>query len=795
MTAKEEISDYRSLTTEEANKKLEAVGLNAVEEEKRNPVAEFAKRFWGPIPWMLELAAVLEVVVGKNVEAGVILALLAFNSIMSFLHEGKAQKALELLKQRLAVKARVMRDDKWTMLDAKYLVPDDLVHLRMGDFVPADIKILDSQLQLDQSALTGESLPVEAEQGTVAYSGSVVKRGEATGIVVGTGKNSYFGKTAELVKIAKTKSNLSKLIFKIVKYLLYLDFGLAAFFMGYVALVDTGVIPGHFSIISAVVFVLVILIAAIPIALPATYTLSTALGAVELSKLGVLTTKLSAIEESAAMTVLCSDKTGTLTENKVLLEDVAPVEGISREELLKYAVMASDQRSQDALDDAIFKIATPENVAEEGNRLSFTPFDPATKRTESVYDVGGEEVTVFKGQPRTIWGLTQTEGANEDYKFEDLERELASKGERVLAVGNKKGDKYSFLGFLGFMDPERPDSKPLVEELRKLGIRVVMLTGDTAITARTIAKRLDIGDRVCERTELLELSETKEGQTKLADYDVFGGIYPEDKYNIVKALQDNDYIVGMTGDGVNDSPALKAAEVGIAVAGSTDVAKAAASVVLTDPGLADIVSAIKTSREIFQRMATWILNKVAKTIEISFFTILGVVFTKSFIITPMLVILLLFTNDFVTMSISTDNVKFSEEPNDWKVKNMVMGSVPMGLLQLVFSFGALFYLEKIHPIPLGQVQTIVFLIMVFTGQGVLYLVRTGGHFYSIAPSRYMLMATVGDFIVVSIMASFGILMHKIPFMYVIYLLIIGAVYLFFVDLIKIWLFKKFDVRP
>jgi H+-transporting ATPase len=791
MTETEDISAYACLTVDEANRRLAQYGLNAVEEEKRNPLTDFLKRFWGPIPWMLEIAAILELVVGKDVEAAVIIALLIFNSVMSFLHEGKAQKALELLKQRLAVKARVMRDNKWMMLDAKFLVPDDLVHLRLGDFVPADIKILDSQLQLDQSALTGESLPIEAETGSVAYSGSVVKRGEATGIVVGTGKNSYFGKTAELVKIAKTKSNLSRLIFKIVKYLLYLDFALSIFFLGYVGLVDMHILSGHFSIVSAVVFVLVILIAAIPIALPATYTLSTALGAVELSKLGVLTTKLSAIEESAAMTVLCSDKTGTLTENKVQLEDVTPVGDSDRARLLTYAVMASDARSQDALDDAIFKVATPEKVAEEGRRVSFTPFDPAIKRTESVYEVNGETITVFKGQPRTIWSLT----GDAPYPHEETERQLASKGERVLAVGCRRGDVTTFLGFLGFMDPERADSRPLVEELRKLGIRVIMLTGDTAITARTIAGRLGIGDRVCDRAELLELAKTDAGKRGLADYDVFGGIYPEDKYNIVKALQDADYIVGMTGDGVNDSPALKAAEVGIAVAGSTDVAKAAASVVLTDPGLADIVAAIKTSREIFQRMATWILNKIAKTIEISFFTILGVVFTKSFIITPMLVILLLFTNDFVTMSISTDNVKFSQEPNNWKVKNMIMGSVPMGLLQLLFSFGALLYLEKIHPLPLGQIQTIVFLIMVFTGQGVLYLVRTGGHFYSLAPSKYMLLATLGDFVVVSLMASFGILMPKIPYTYVLDLLAISAVYLFFIDYIKIWLFRKFDVRP
>ena len=811
--ANEQVCEYVCLTTEQANKKIEICGLNCVEEEKRNPVKEFLKRFWGPIPWMLEFAALLEVIAGitrrqnvKFIEAAIIMALLIFNSIMSFVHEGKAQQALELLKQRLAVKARVMRDDKWTILDAKYLVPEDIVHLRMGDFVPADIKLLDSQIQLDQSALTGESLPIEAEKGSVAYSGSIVKRGEATGMVVATGKESYFGKTAELVKIAKTKSNLSKLIFKIVKYMMYMDFILLAFFLVYA-------LTHGFSPADTIVFILVILIAAIPIALPATYTLSTALGAVELSKRGVLTTKLSAIEESAAMTVLCSDKTGTLTENKVILEDIIPVGGHSKEELLKYSIMASDEKSQDALDDAIFKVTNPMNLKPEGERISFTPFDPAIKRTEVVYKFDGAEIKIFKGQPGTIWNLTRQDvsgGPEGAYKYEDAERELAQKGERVLATACEKDGKYEFLGFLGFMDPERVDSRPLVQELRNLGVRTIMLTGDTAITARTIAKRLDIGERVCERKELLEMSKYKEKEKGLAGYDVFGGIYPEDKFNIVKALQDNNYIVGMTGDGVNDSPALKQAEVGIAVSGSTDVAKAAASIVLTDPGLSDIVSAIKTSREIFQRMATWVLNKIAKTIEISFFTIFGIILMNyyydtpakdSFIITPVLVILLLFTNDFVTMSISTDNVKYSLKPNEWKIKNMIIGSVAMGVFQLIFSFGALVYYKMQGHYDMEQIATIVFLIMVFTGQGVLYLVRTADHFYGSMPSRYMLIATIADLIAVSLLAGLGVkfenhpLIARIPFAEIIRLYVFGAIYLFFVDMVKVKIFRKFNVRP
>lgn len=801
--------NYAGLTDAQANLKLEEFGFNVIEEKKRSPIKEFLKRFWAPIPWMLEAAAMLEVAAGivsgksvKYIEASVIILLLIFNSIMSFLQEGKAKKALELLKQRLVVKARVLRNGKWAILDAKYLVPGDIVRLETGDFVPADITILDSDLQLDQSALTGESLPVEAEKGTIAYSGSIVKRGVAAGVVAGTGKNSFFGKTAELVKIAKTKSDLSKMIFKIVRYIMLIDIILLSLFLAYG-------IYSNFPVIDILVFVLVILIAAIPIALPATYTLSTALGAVELSKKGVLSTKLSAIEESASMTILCSDKTGTLTENKVALEDVTPVGEHTREELLKYAMMASDASSQDALDDAIFKVAQSSGVEEEGVRLSFTPFDPATKRTEGIFRLDGREIQVFKGQPKIIWNLSHENEDSGSYKYEDIESNLATKGERVLAVAGKKNDKYDFIGFLGFMDPEREDSKFLVQELRSLGVRTIMLTGDTAITAKTIASRLGIGDKVCERKELLELIKNNDGLKRLAVYDVFAGIYPEDKFHIVKALQSENYIVGMTGDGVNDSPALKQAEVGIAVSGSTDVAKAAASIVLTDSGLTNIVSAIKTSREIFQRMDTWVINKIAKTIEISFFTVLGVVFmhslfhypaNKSFVITPLLVILLMFANDFVTMSISTDNVRYSQKPNNWKIKTMIVGSVPIGIFQLVFSFGALLFMA-IMKYPVGQIQTIVFLIMVFTAQGTLYLVRSGGHFYEIAPSRLMIIASMLDFAVIGLISFFGIkagnsyLITPVSMRVILEILIFGSLYLFLVDFAKIGIFRKFNVRP
>jgi H+-transporting ATPase len=779
----ETVASYIGLSSEQAAQKFKEVGPNAIAETKTNPLKRFILRFWGPIPWMLEVSAVLELVVGKYVEAIVIIALLLFNNIMGFLHEGKAEQALELLKQKLTVKARVLRDNKWTLVDASFLVPEDIIHLRMGDFVPADIKLIDGHVQLDQSALTGESLPIEADPGATAYSGSIVKRGEATGVVVATGKNSYFGKTAELVRIAKTKSNLSALIFKIVKYIMYGDIGLALIFVVYA-------IVTHMSIISAVVFILIILIAAVPIALPATYTLSTALGAVELSKEGVLTTKLSAIEESSSMTLLCSDKTGTLTENKLILEEIVPINGYSKEQFLEYAMMASDESSQDPLDDAIFKIANSMNIKVKGKRVSFTPFDPAIKRTEAVYEINGKKVKVYKGQTKTILSLSK-EGINK-LEYEKIETELALKGERVLSVAADVDDGVEFIGLLGFLDPEREDSKLLISELKNLGVRVVMLTGDTPTTAKTIAKRLGIGERVSSREEMLDI--VKSGNKNVcANADAFAGIYPEDKYDIAKSLQDCGFVVGMTGDGVNDSPALKQAEVGIAVSNATDVAKAAASIVLTQPGLINIVSAIKTSREIFQRMLTWILNKIAKTIEISIFTVLSVMITHSFVVSPLFVILLLFTNDFLTMSISTDHVTYSPKPNNWKVKNMIMGSAPMGIFELVFSFGALAYLELMH-FPFPQIQTLVFMVMVLTGQAVLYLVRTGGHFYKSMPSKYMIIATIGDIVLLSIMASFGVLIPKVPFGDIVILIIITIIFMFVVDLAKIKIFKTYDVR-
>ncbi|MHB8258058.1 MAG: plasma-membrane proton-efflux P-type ATPase [Acidiferrobacterales bacterium] len=656
------------LSSAEAQRRLEQFGPNAVAEERRSPLLALLKKFWDPVPWMLEAAVVLEVILGKKDEAIIIGALLLVNAILSFLQESRANQALALLKSRLAVRARVRRDGRWQQVAAEALVPGDVIHLRMGDLSPADVHLTEGQVLLDQSALTGESLPVEAAAGAQSYAGAVVKRGEATGEVTATGANTYFGKTAELVRTAKTVSHLQTIIFTIVKYLVAVDAALVTALLVYA--LATGLALGD-----VIPFVLILLVASVPAALPATFTLATALGARELARSGVLVTRLSAIEEAAAMDVLASDKTGTITENRLALAGLQPVAPHSEAELLRAAALACDEATQDPIDLAILEAARAQSaLTDPPERLQFIPFDPATKRSEGLYRDAGRNLRVVKGAVRAVCSLC----AHAPDLDADVDR-MAAKGYRILAVAAGPDGNLDMLGLLALQDPPRADSKSLIDNLRGLGVRVVMVTGDDLATARAVAAEVGLGDRACP-PEVLH----GEGNANLMDCDVFARVFPEDKFHLVQALQRGGHVVGMTGDGVNDAPALKQAEVGIAVANATDVAKASASLVLTNPGLSDALAAVETSRRIYQRMLTYTLNKIIKTIEIAVFLSVGVMLTGTFIITPLLIVLLLFTNDFVTMSIATDQVSFSRQPDRWNIRTLVLtGGIMAGLVLIL----------------------------------------------------------------------------------------------------------------
>jgi H+-transporting ATPase len=768
------------LTQSEAQKLLQQLGPNAIPEQKIRSWLVFLQKLWSPIPWMLEASVILELILGKYIEASIIGALVFFNALMSTLQESRAQNALALLRKRLTVTARVMRDGNWQMIPNVELVPGDVVYLRMGDLVPADLDLISGQILLDQSTLTGESVPVEAGKSFPAFAGTIVKRGEATGRVSATGTHTRFGQTAELVRQAKTTGQLERIVFSIAKNLVILDAFLVVVVLIYAlfsGLSTSNLLP----------FALILLVASVPVALPATFTVATALGALDLAKRGVLVTRLSAIEEAASMQVLCTDKTGTLTENKLEVSNIVAFPPFSEKDVIRLAVMASDEATQDPLDKAILDKARKEQVDLHINdtRLKFIPFEPATKRSEAVFDENGQMLRILKGAPQII----STFDPSLNGQFETKVNSLASQGLRVLAIATGTNQTFQMAGLVAFQDPPRSDSASLVSRIKDLGIRVVMITGDGLLTAKAIAAKIGIGDCSCAGKTLNDTHWTDD-----EGCEVYAEVLPEDKFKLVRKYQQAGLTVGMTGDGVNDAPALKQANVGIAVSSATDVAKAAASLVLTSPGLSNLVLAIETSRRIYQRMLTYTLNKIIKTIEIVFFLSFGLIFFHTFVTTTLLMVLLLFTNDFMTMSISTDQVKPSQLPNQWKMRSIVLGSIFLAIPILALSFGIFWYAHSFLQLPLQNLQTLLFVMLVYSGQGTIYLVRERRHFWHSLPSKWMLIGTAVDVLVVGLLATQGILMAPIPALLVAEVFGVIGLYWVLLDFVKVPIFSKLNLN-
>ncbi|MGC9199761.1 MAG: plasma-membrane proton-efflux P-type ATPase [Acidobacteriaceae bacterium] len=756
-------STCAGLSQEEAAQRLRQVGANEVSEPAPTPWKTFALKFWAPVPWMLEATFVLEAVLQKWQEAIIIFLLLLFNGILGFTQERKAQNALALLRERLRIQARVCRDGTWHSIPAAELVPGDLLHVRMGDIVPADTQITEGQVQVDQSALTGESLPVDLAAGATLYSAAVVRRGEATGTVTATGKNSYFGKTAELVRTAGSKSHLEELVLSIVRYLVAMDLVLAVAILAYAMLADL-------PMATILPFVLILLVASVPVALPATFTLATALASLRLVQRGVLVTRLAAIEEAAAMRDLCSDKTGTLTQNRLSLSNVQAWPNHDPKDLLQYAVLASDSATQDPIDLAIIAAVQKQGIAALP-RESFTPFDPATKRSEGTTSKGGATYRALKGSPQIIAKLCG------DSQWESATETLAKTGARVLAVAAGPEGKPEFLGLLALSDPIRPDAKDVVSRLQNLGVTVRMVTGDSQATAETVAATLGISGPVCDQQDMS------------ADCSVYAGVFPADKFHLVQGLQKRGSIVGMTGDGVNDAPALKQAEMGVAVASATDVAKAAASLVLTTPGLQGVLDAVVTGRRVYQRMLTYTLNKIVKVFQVALFLSLGFLLFHQFVVTPLLVLLLLFANDFVTMSLAEDHVRPSPKPDRWAVRTLVLSSLAIALAWLIYIF-AVYLIGRHYGLHLPALQTLDFLGLVFSGLANVFLVRERQHLWSSRPGGFLLYASLADIVLVSGLAVFGWLMAPLPWSSVLILLAATVAYTLLLDQIKVPLLRQ-----
>ncbi|WMT53325.1 plasma-membrane proton-efflux P-type ATPase [Ferroplasma acidiphilum] len=762
------------LSGNEASSRLHTYGYNEVSEKKESSILKFLKKFWTPISWMLELTIIITFILGKYDDSLIILFLLIFNGVISFTQESKADNAVELLKKKLSAQARVLRDGKWNVIETKFLVPGDIVHLRLGDVVPADIKIIDDELEIDQSALTGESLSVTRKKGDTIYSSSVVKRGECNGLVTETGSKTYFGKTTELVEIAKTKSHIEELIMKIIKDLIAIDTILV------IALILFSIYRGV-DITEVIPFALVILIASIPVALPATFTIAMSLGALHMSKRGEIVTRLSAIEDAASMDTLCMDKTGTITENKLTIKTPKVYTG-DELSLIKYASYASQRKSEDPIDDAILDYADLKSVKiDYANRSKFTPFDPSIKRTEAIINEAGKSVKIVKGAPQVISELT----GNVPETYENDIKYFSSQGFRIISVAAGT-DKLEILGVIPLYDPPRKDSRDLITELKQLSVSPVMITGDNSLIAEEVAGEIGLDKKLCNAENI------KGNYAGASDCSVFAEVFPEDKYYIVKALQKSGHIVGMTGDGVNDSPALKQAEFGVAVASATDVAKASASVVLTHSGLTDIVDGIKSGRRIYQRMLTYTLNKIIKVIQIVFFLTLSFFVVGFFVTTAFDVILLIFANDFVTMAIATDNVGYSIKPERWNVNSLISSSVILAAFLVVESFIFL-YIGLYAGLRISQIHTFIFDMLVFSGQFTVYMVRERKRFSNSMPSKILLLSSIVDIIIISFISYYGILVTAIPLKFILISIGLTFIWMVFMDTIKNVVFRHYKL--
>ncbi len=740
----------RGLSAAEVERRRHAYGPNEVPERKEHSILRFVRKFWGLTPWMLELTALLTWFLGNASDTYIVLGLLVLNAILGFFQEERASQAIAFLRQQLRVNTRVLREGMWSVVPARELVPGDVVRLRTGDSVPADLRVHEGALEVDQSAVTGESLTAEKGVGDAVLSGSTVAQGESTCTVTATGTRTVFGKTVELVQIAKPRLHMEEVTSKVVQWLLLMVGSLLAVAIAYTAVLGNPVLP-------ILPLAVVLLVSAIPVALPTMFTISMALGSLDLAKKGVLITRLSAAEDAATMDVLCADKTGTITVNRLKVVDVVPLDGYEAGDVLRFAALASNEANRDPIDLAVLAAAQSRGVGAGGwTQHAFVPFDAATRRTAATIQKGGKELYALKGAINAVAGPGSTK---EDLArmVKEVER-LSARGYRSLAVAiGTSLDKTVPVGILAFADPPRDDSARNLEELRHLGISTKMLTGDALPIARELAAEVGLGDAVTRIGDVKNALPTGRGIDLIEKASGFAEIYPEDKFLVVKALQGHGHVVGMTGDGVNDAPALRQAEVGIAVSNATDVAKKSASVVLTQDGLSGSIDLVESGRRIYQRIITWILNKVVKTFQIVVFVVLAFLVTGEYVVSVFSMILFLFVTDFVTLSLATDTVRYSDTPDTWDIRGLVSVAVALGLLIVVESFGLFFLGDRLFGIAgnLPRLQTFVFDYLVFLSVLNVLILRERRHFWETRPSLPLLLAVTLDILAVAALSAIG----------------------------------------
>ena len=755
------------LTTAEARQRMTEYGANVVTAQTPARWWVFLVKLWSPVPWMLEATILLQLWLGQYIEAGIISALLLFNATLGFIQEGRADAALVALKKRLAPIALVRRDGEWTRRPASEVVPGDVIRLPLGALVPADATIMSGSMMVDQSQLTGELVPVDAEPGGSVYAGSMVRRGQAIAEVIATGANTYFGRTVELVRTGRVISTEQAAIFGVTRNLAIINGVVAALIIVYA---NFSALPTADQLRLA----LTALLATIPFALPATFTLSAAFGAQLLSRHGVLLTRLTAVHEAAAMDVLCADKTGTLTRNTLEVAEVVAMPNFSRERVLVLAALASSEAEQDPIDSAIRAAAAKvPDVGAPERLVRFVPFEPATRTAEArAIDEKGQEVDIAKGAFEVIAAIADVpETASRQVD------DLAKRGNRVIAVSAGSQGSLRLAGLIALSDPPRKDSAKLIDALRDLTVRTVMVSGDSPVTAATIANKIGVDGEVCPAQRLSE-------DLNPDAFGVFARVVPEQKYQLVKMLQRHGHVVGMCGDGVNDAPALRQAQIGIAVSTATDVAKGAAGMVLTEPGLAGIVAAVREGRIGFQRLLAFTFNMLVKKTEIVLFLAIGLGLTGHAVLTPVLMVLLFMTNDFLAMSLTTDRASPASTPSVWRMRNITAAAVTLGACKLAFSTTILAAGKFRLGFSAVELQTLAFVTLVFGNQAVLFVLREQRHMWSSKPSKWIVASSIADVAIVAALTLSGTLMEALTWQMLVAVFVAAVGFALVLDLVK-----------
>lgn len=787
------------LTREEAGKRLVEYGRNELTEHRTNPILKFLGYFWGPIPWMIEAAVILSAMVRHWADFSVILVLLVANAVVGFYEEYQADNAIAALKAKLALTARVLRDGAWITAPAAELVPGDLIRVRLGDIVPADVRLLGGEpVEVDQAALTGESLPVERKPGESLYSGSILRQGEAESIVFGTGENTYFGRTARLVQEVHTVSHFQRAVLKIGNYLIVLAVVLVAVIICVALVRGDPMLESRAGREPVLLFALVLTVASIPVAMPTVLSVTMAVGARLLAKREAIVSRLSSIEELAGVDVLFSDKTGTLTQNKLTLGEPYCVKGMSAADVILAASLASRGENNDVIDLAVIAGLPDRSALSAFKVQAFTPFDPVRKRTEAT--VAGQDGSTFrvsKGAAQVIIELAKCDSEGRK-RAEEAVTDFAKHGYRSLGVAKTDpGGGWRLLGVLPLFDPPREDARSTIEAARDLGLELKMVTGDQLAIAQEIAEKVGLGTHILDAStfEGVKAHQAANLDAEIDAADGFAQVFPEHKFRLVGAMQDLGHIVGMTGDGVNDAPALKKADCGIAVSGATDAARAAAAIVLLTPGLSVIVDAVRESRRIFQRMMSYATYRIAETIRVVLFMTLSILAFNFYPVTAMMIVLLALLNDGAILSIAYDNVHESDRPEAWNMRIVLGVASVLGVAGVLASFG-LFYLgERVFNLSRDTIQSLMYLKLSVAGHLTIFVTRTRGPFWSHRPAKVLLLAVVVTQIAATLIAVYGLFMSPIGWKWALVVWVYALAWFLLSDVVKLAAYRAFDRAP